>query len=246
MEDYIKTHVPGFDDLLVKGIPVGSSVLVCGGPGSGKTTFCLHTLAASAKHGEDCLYLSFEEGKERLFKHMHDYGWDPEEYEKKGHLKLVKMDPFEISRGVEALLAKARGELLIDIDEIEGLIPKGFKPKRVVLDSLSAIAAAFVGKEEGYRIYIEQLFNALSKIGATSFLISEVEQSMEKYSKSGVEEFLADAIIAFYNIRKQNIRVNAVEVIKIRGTPHKKKVVPFAMVQGKGIEVYPTEEVFTD
>ena len=245
-EEFIQINVPGFDDLLEKGIPRGSSVLVCGGPGSGKTTFYLHTLCASAEKGEKCLYLSFEESKERLFKHMNDYGWKPEELEEKGVLLLEKKNPFEISRSVEALLAKARGELLIDIEGIDGLIPHGFKPDRIVLDSLSAIAAAFVGKEEGYRIYIEQLFNELSKTGATSFLISEVEQNMEKYSKSGVEEFLADAIIAFYNIRQRNVRVNAVEVIKIRGTAHKKKVVPFTMVPGSGIEVYPTEEVFTE
>jgi KaiC/GvpD/RAD55 family RecA-like ATPase len=243
---FVKTGVSGFDDLMEKGMPKGSSILVCGGPGSGKTTFCLNTICHAAAKGEKCLYLSFEESKERLFSHMKNYGFAPEELEKNGNFIIVRKNPFEISRGVEALLAKARGELLIEIDEIEGLIPQGFKPDRIVLDSLSAISAAFVGKEEGYRIYIEQLFNALEKIGSTSFLISEVEQTANKYSKSGVEEFLADAIIAFYNIRRGNLRVNAVEIIKIRGAVHKKKVVPFSMVPGKGIEVYPLEEVFTD
>lgn len=40
-EEYIKTYVPGFDSLIGSGIPKGSSVLVEGGPGSGKTLFCL-------------------------------------------------------------------------------------------------------------------------------------------------------------------------------------------------------------
>jgi KaiC/GvpD/RAD55 family RecA-like ATPase len=243
--NFIKTGVPGFDDLMEKGMPKGSSILVCGGPGSGKTTFCLNTLCHAAGKGEKCLYLSFEENKNRLYDHMRNYGFNPDQLEKDGNLAVIRKNPFEISRGVEALLAKARGELLIEIDEIQGLIPEGFKPDRIVLDSLSAIAAAFVGKEEGYRIYIEQLFDALKNIGATSFLISEVEQTANKYSKSGVEEFLADAIFAFYNIRRGNVRVSAVEIIKIRGAVHKKKVVPFSMIPGKGIEVYPLEEVFT-
>ena len=53
-------------------------------------------------------------------------------------------------------------------------------------------------------------------------------------------------MIAFYNIRQKNIRVCATEIIKIRGAAHKKKVVPFSMIIGKGLEVYPLEEVFTD
>lgn len=245
-DEFIKVGIPGFDELVEKGIPKGSSVLLAGGPGSGKTTFTLHTIAYSCQKGEKCLYMSFEESVERLRKHMQDYSWKPEEYEAKGLLRIKRLDPFEISRSVEALLAAARGELLIDINEITGLIPEDFKPDRIILDSLSAVAAAFAGKEEGYRIYVEQLFRALEKTQATSFLITEVPQSLTKYSKSGVEEFLADGVVAFYNIRKANLRVSAIEIVKIRGVAHKKRIVPFSLVKGKGMEIYPTEEVFAE
>ncbi len=244
-EQFMETGVPGFDDLIDnKGIPKGTSVLVSGGPGSGKTTFCLQTLAHGASKGEKCIYLSFEESSERLKGHMRNYGWDPEQLEKSGNLVIKRMDPFEISRSVEALLAKARGELLIEIDEIEGLIPKGFHPDRIVLDSLSAVSAAFAGREEGYRIYIEQLFKSLEKLGATSFLITEINSDMSRFSRTGVEEFLSDGVICFYNMRRGNIRVSATEIIKLRGAAHKKKIVPFSIVSGKGIEVYPMEEIF--
>ena len=161
----LKIGVPGFDDLIEKGgVSKGISILVSGGPGSGKTTFCLQTLNYGASNGEKCLYLSFEENADRLKSHMRNYGWNPDELERKGNLVIKRMDPFEISRSVEALLAKARGELLIEIDEIDALIPKGFHPDRIVLDSLSAVSAAFAGRDEGYRIYIEQLFKALEKV----------------------------------------------------------------------------------
>lgn len=244
-ESLTKIGVPGFDELIEKGgVSKGVSILVSGGPGSGKTTFCLQTLNYGASNGEKCIYLSFEESVERLKSHMKNFGWNPDELEANGNLIVKRMDPFEISRSVEALLAKARGELLIELDEIEGLIPKGFNPDRIVLDSLSAVAAAFAGREEGYRIYIEQLFKALERLGATTFLITEINLDMEQFSRSGVEEFLSDGVIAFYNIRKGNIRVSATEIIKLRGMAHKKKIVPFNMVSGKGIEVYPTEEIF--
>jgi KaiC/GvpD/RAD55 family RecA-like ATPase len=246
-KNVVKTGIPGFDGLIEKGgIPEGTAVLVSGGPGTGKTTFCLQTLCYGASQGEKCLYLSFEENVQRLKQHMKGFGYDPDSLESKGFLVIRRIDPFEISRSVEALLAKARGELMIEIDEVEALLPPGFVPERIVLDSLSAVSAAFAGREEGYRIYIEQLFKALEKIGATSFLITEINLDLNKFSRSGVEEFLSDGVIAFYNIRKGNTRISATEIVKMRGTAHKKKIVPFTITAGKGIEVYPSEEIFAE
>jgi KaiC/GvpD/RAD55 family RecA-like ATPase len=241
--EYIKTGVTGFDGLIDKGIPKGSQILISGGPGTSKTTFCLQTLAYAAMNGEKCLYLSFEEDSDKLLYYMRSFGWKPEDCIKKGTLMIRKMDPFIISRSIETLLARARGELLIETNEVNDLIPENYKPDRIVLDSLSAVSAGFFGKEEGYRAYISQVFELFRKIGATSFLISEIEQSTTKYSKSGVEEFLADAVFAFYNFRQGSSRISATEIIKIRGTSHKKRIVPFKVNQ-KGIEVYPLEEVF--
>lgn len=244
-QTYVKTDIPGFDELITNGIPKESAVLVCGGPGTGKTTFCLNLICNAARKGSRCLYLTFEEDIINLKRHMKNFGWKEAATGASENLMVRKMQPFDISRSVEALLAKASGELTIELDEVEGVIPPGFHPDIIVLDSLSAVAAAFTGKEEGYRIYIEQLFSLFKKIGATSFMITEIEQDTTRYSKSGIEEFLADAVIVFYNIRSKNIRINALEILKARGTPHQKKIVPFKIVSNKGIVVYPTEEVFT-
>jgi len=148
---HIRTGVPGFDDLLDNGIPQGYSVLVAGGAGSGKTILCLQTLINKAKEGKKCFYMSFEESEERLIEHMEGFGWNPRELIKKGNLKLQRMNPFDITRNVDALLAKQKGELLIDIDPV--IMPKEFKPDFVTIDSLTAIASAFTGKEDSYRIY---------------------------------------------------------------------------------------------
>ncbi len=234
--------VPGFDDLLENGIPKGSSVLVAGGPGSGKTIFCLQTLHFAANNEEKCLYMSFEESEDHLKSHMKDFGWDAEKLEKEGKLIIKRYSPFEITRSVEAMMEKAKGELLIDAAPI--LFPEGFKPERVAVDSLSAIAAAFVGKEDTYRTYIEQLFRLLEESGATSFLITESTQVPVKITTSGVEEFLADGVIVIYNTQKGNIRESAIEVLKMRGTKHQKKIVAIQIETGKGIVVYPEQEVF--
>ncbi len=241
---FLKTGISGFDSLLSKGIPKGISLLLVGGPGCGKTTFGLQLLAQAAKRGEKCIYMSFEEKEEQLASHLENFGFDPKRMIADGNLVIKRYDPFIISQSVEALLAEARGELLIKIDKIEQFIPKGFVPDMIVLDSLSAVAAAFAGKKDGYRIYIEQLFRSLERTGATSFLITETSSNLKSY-ESRVEEFLADGVISFYNIRKGSIRVKALEILKIRGVNFRKKIVPFDIIEGAGLEVYPMEEIFT-
>ncbi|MBR9675591.1 hypothetical protein GOV05_01130 [Candidatus Woesearchaeota archaeon] len=240
---HLKTGVPGFDDLIDEGILEGSSVLVSGGPGSGKTTFSIQQLGWAAEKGEKCLFISLEEKEERLIEHMETYGLNPKKLIDNGTLKIKKLDSFKLSRSVEALLAQARGELMIDIDPVMDIIPSDFKPDRIVLDSLSSIAAAFAGQPEVYRIYVEQLFIIFERLGVTSFIITEIQGS-ETVGHGGVEDFLADGVINFYNIKQGAIRQPALEILKMRGVKHKKKIVPFGFIGGKGIEVYPLEEVF--
>ena len=158
--------------------------------------------------------MSFEESEERLIHHMEDFGWDVKELINKGNLIIKRFNPFDITRNVDAMLLKAKGELLIDVEPI--IFPKNFKPNITVVDSLTAIASAFIEKEDSYRVYTEQLFRFFEKAGANSFLITETEQVPTIFSKSGVEEFLADGVIVLYNIKKGNIRENAIEVLKAK------------------------------
>ena len=162
---------------------------------------------------------------------MKDFGWDAEKLIKAEKLKIQRMSPFDIARSVEAMLAKEKGELLIDMDPV--LLPKGFTPDFIVLDSLTAVASAFTGKEDSYRIYIEQLFRFFEKMGSTSLLITETKQIPEVFSTTGVEEFLADGVIVFYNIKRGNIKESAIEVLKMRGEKHQKKIVAMQFILNK-------------
>jgi KaiC/GvpD/RAD55 family RecA-like ATPase len=239
--EYMVTGVPGFDALFEHGVPKGSAVIVAGGAGSGKTLFCLQILKYHVSLGKKCFYMSFEESEEKLVKHMDDFGWDVKKAIKSGKVKIKRYSPFEITRSVDAMLAKEKGELLIDLEPL--LIPKNFKPDLIFLDSLTAVASAFTAKEDSYRIYIEQLFRFFEKLKCTSFLITETTQIPDIFSATGVEEFLADGVIVFYNIRKGNVRENAVEVLKMRGENHQKKLF-FMQIKDQGIVVYPEQEIF--
>ena len=238
---HIKTGVPGFDGLFTRGIPQGATVLIAGGAGSGKTIFCLQTLAHHAAQGKKCYYMSFEESEERLIGHMRDFGWDPDTLIKSGNLVIERYSPFHVSRTVEAMLAKEKGELLIDVDPV--VLPEGFTPDFIVIDSLTAVGSVFTDKEDSYRIYIEQLFRFFENLGCTTFLITETGQVPEVFSTAGVEEFLADGVFVLYNIRRKGRRESAIEVLKMRGEHHQKRMVAMR-ISDSGITVYPDREVF--
>ena len=249
---YIKTGVPGFDDLFQHGIPKGSSVLIAGGTGSGKTNLCLQILAYHASQGRKCYFMGFEESEERLIEHMKDFGWNPEALIQLENLKIKRLLTSEIyyydkksGRDIQAMMTKDVDALLMELEPLSIADSVGFKPEFIVLDSLTAISSTFRGKEQSYRFYVERLFRFFEKIGATTFLVTETDQIPEVFSPTGVEEFLADGVIVIYNIRRQNTREKAIEVLKMRGENHQKKIVSMSITE-KGIVVNPNKEVYSE
>lgn len=240
---YLKTGILGFDALFEgnKGIPNGASVLVEGGPGSGKTIFCLTTLANLCKKGKKGLYMSFEEPESELIHHMEDFGWPARDYIKKGLLRVKRFDAIDVSRSIEALLSAAKKELLIDVDPV--FFPEDFKPDFIVVDSLTSIASAFSGEESRFRIYMEQLFRYLEKNNITNFLIREVSAPSHigsTYKEQGeAVSFLSDGIIIIYNVAYDSgERESAMEILKMRGVGFKKRLVKFTINSKGGLKVY--------
>ncbi len=245
-ENFMKTGISGFDSLFEKnmGIPNGNSILIEGGPGSGKTIFCLATLNELCKQGKKCLYMSFEESEEQLIMHMEEFGWKPKEFIKKGLLKVERFDAIDISRSIEALLSAAKKELLIEVEPM--FFPEDFKPDFVVIDSLTSIASAFTGEESRFRIYMEQLFRYLEKNNITNFLIREVSSPSHvgtTFKEQGeAVSFLSDGIIVLYNVvYDSGERTFAIEILKMRGVSFKHRIVEFKIVNKKGLEVNPNK-----
>ena len=74
------------------------------------------------------------------------------------------------------------------------------------------------------------------------FAITETTQDPTEFSRTGIEEFLGDGVVVLYNLKQGDIRIRAVEILKMRGTVHKEKIVPFKITD-KGIEVYPDQSI---
>jgi circadian clock protein KaiC len=259
--EWVKTGIPGFDLLFGKGIPKGKNILIAGGPGTGKTVFCLQTLYRAARKGHDCFYITFEEPSMNLVQQMRKFNWDirriyvrgegmnpgqsilVEVGEKRGRIVITRQDPFKIAKSVEALLANVSNHLRVKMSRIPELIPETIDPYMIALDSISALESAFIGSPKSYRIYIEQLFRLLGKKEATTFLTIKTEDPLVRLSKTGVEDFLADGVFVMYYIKARDTRIRALEVLKLRGAEHEGKVVPF-VIQRHGIEVFPGERIY--
>ena len=69
----------------------GTLVIIVGHPGSGKTTLAVQLCYANAMEGDKCLYVSFQEDKGKLYRHMKKLGFYLEDLEKKGVFKYVRL-----------------------------------------------------------------------------------------------------------------------------------------------------------
>ncbi|MEE9593935.1 MAG: ATPase domain-containing protein, partial [Candidatus Hydrothermarchaeales archaeon] len=71
------TGIPGFDEMLEGGLPKGYTILVAGGPGSGKSTFAMQYLTKGiSDYGENGIYISLEERPKDIINNFGRYGWD--------------------------------------------------------------------------------------------------------------------------------------------------------------------------
>lgn len=247
--EVLPTRVSDFDKLIERGgLKRGDTILLSGGCGTGKTTFSMESLYHGALHGEKGVYITLEESAEKMKEnHMQNFGWDLEGLEREQKLAIIKIDPLTIARAVEAMLTKERGGLYIEFEEFDlpFQLNLPFKPDRVVVDSLSALSIAFMENEQGYRQYLRHLFESLEGFNSSNIVLGETEQEPGTYSRSGIEEFLADGVVVFYNIKIHNIRQKALEILKLRSSNHEKRIVPYK-ITSNGFEVFINEELFRE
>lgn len=227
----VPTGIPGLDETMEGGFERGSVNVVAGESGTGKSILALQFLHNGAtKHGENGLYITFEEKKDRIYKHMSRFGWDLEALEKDKMLFIYEYSPQEVERFIK------------EGGAIEGLI-RAHKVDRVVLDSITSFAVMHE-TEVARRAAIIRLFEMLRRWNTTALLTSEafIADEREVRARFGIE-YLADSLISIYSFRKGDIRELALEIIKMRGTAHSKKLSPMK-ITGEGIILYPEQPFF--
>ncbi|MFH1750724.1 MAG: ATPase domain-containing protein [Candidatus Micrarchaeota archaeon] len=230
-EHHVPTGIPGLDELIEGGFEKGAVILVAGDTGTGKSTFAMQYLYNGAtKYDEPGIYLTFEERKGDIYRHMLRYGWDLEKLEKQKKLMVMQYPPHDIDRFI------LEGEIIEDTIKDMGA-------KRLVIDSITTFALIF---DSRYRrkLGIVKVLELLKKWGCTTLLTSEASPTHqgEVKAKFGLG-YLADGLVNLYNIRQGDQRQKALEIVKMRGISHSNLIVPFEFKQ-KGIELYPNQPVF--
>lgn len=200
----ISTGVPGLDSLIEGGIPKGSTLMVVGRSGSGKTILCSHFLydGLTAKE-EKGLYISFSESKAQFYANVKTLGMDFDKFERQ--TKFAFLDFASLTKdGIQDALE----EILATIRTIN--------PKRVILDSFSAISLAFEHQTEARTTIHVLLGKILRSEGITSIIVMEIPYGEENMG-SGIEESVVDGIIRLDH-REDNVLPIILRVFKMRGT----------------------------
>lgn len=210
----IKTGIPGLDDLVEGGLIPGSAVLVSGHTGAGKTLFSMQFLWAGLQKGEPGIYISFEQTPEELKDDAIIFGWNFDAYERKGMCKILYYNPFEVA-DVNKIV----------IDEINKV-----RAKRLVIDSTS-ILAMYLNDEFKVREKLYKLIEKLKQTGCTILMTSEILEESKGFSRYGVEEFVADAVIVLNYIGVGGEFARGLAIRKMRRTNHYKDIVPFEITK---------------
>ena len=223
----IQTGISGFDQLINGGFENITTNLIVGGAGSGKSIFATGFLKGGMDAGEKTLYITFEEKKAQFFSHMKKVGCDLEKYEKSGHFTFLEYAPAKVKK----MLEEGGGA-------VESIILKK-KITRVVIDSKTSFALLFQSELEKRESSLK-LFNLIGSWNCTSLLTYEKGTISKRNSNfpSKSLQFESDSIIILYNLRNKNKRQRYLEILKMRGTPHSKKIHNFE-ITSSGVKVNP-------
>jgi len=227
--------VEGFGVISEGGIPKGRTTLLSGTSGSGKTLFAVEFLwRGIVEHGENGVFITFEETPEDICKNVRSLGWDLRALEQEGRLAFVDGSPpsdetaatveageFDFGALVARILHAIRkvGATRVSVDSITALFPQ-YRDAGVIRRELFKVAAA------------------LKKEGVTSLISSERVEEYGPIARFGVEEFVSDNVIVVRNVLEAEKRRRTIEILKFRGTQHQKGEYPFTITD-TGVKILP-------
>jgi KaiC/GvpD/RAD55 family RecA-like ATPase len=237
------TGIDGLDKMLNGGLPSGRCILVCGGPGSGKTILSTQFLNYGAvRCDEPGLYVSLDEDINQLKEEMAGFGWDLEKLEKKGKLAIVDASPIRHVPGevkIGDLWIGKRDFSLVSLMEVVKRNAKEISAKRIVIDPITALTFQYSDVSDR-RTAILDFFETLTNLGTTNLVTTEL-RSVTLEREILAEEFLAQGVILLHVFVSEREIVRGIQIEKMRGIDHDNQIRPYKMA-GNGIEVFPQEE----
>jgi len=219
----ISTGIPTLDEMLGgKGFYRGSSILLSGTAGTGKSSIAAYFANETCNRKEKCIYFAFEESPNQILRNMRSIGLNLEQHIKKGLLLFHASRPGLY--GLEMHLAS-----------IYKLV-KDVKPSAVVLDPITNLISEGLANEVNSMLL--RLIDFLQGEGIT-VMLTALTKVMDERMDEGVSS-LVDTWISVRDVESNGERNRAVYVMKSRGMKHSNQVREF-MISNKGltlVEIY--------
>ncbi len=207
------------DGLLGGGVERGSSTLLIGPAGTGKSLFALQFVNAAVERGEKAAVFIFDEELGLLYARTRSMGIDLEKLQADGHVHIEQLDAAELSPGEFAQRVRDRVST--------------FDAKTVVIDSINGYQAS-MPEENALILHMHELLQYLNRQGANTFL-TVAQHGLVGDMKSPVDvTYLADSVILLRYFEALGKVRRAVSVIKKRTGPHEDTIREFR-ISGNGL-----------
>lgn len=224
----VPTGIRGLDALLLGGLPAGRPVLVAGTTGSGKTVMAAEFLARGIlSFGEAGVFVTFEESPADLRANLASLALDVAAFEAAGRWAFV--DASAHTEDEEVVGAYDFAALLARVAHAVASVGA----TRVVLDSVGSVFSRY-SNAGVVRRELARVTAGLRELGVTALITAERVLESDAIARFGVEEFVVDSVMLLHNVAENEKRRRTVEVLKLRGAPHRSGEFSFHHRGGRG------------
>jgi circadian clock protein KaiC len=217
----VSTGITGLDEMLGgKGFFRGSSVLVSGTAGTGKSSIAAKFASAACSRGENCLYFAFEESPNQIVRNMRSLGIDFEPWIQKSLLHFHAVRP--TSTGLEGHLTSMQK------------LVKRLRPSVVVVDPITSIVS--FSDMYGVQSMLTRLVDFLKVQQITSMFTNlTFGRIREERPEAGISS-LMDTWIVLWDGERNRHRIRKLYIVKSRGMAHSREVREL-VASDKGMEL---------
>lgn len=201
----VPSGVSELDTLLDGGPLRGTSVLLTGPAGTGKSTLALQYLHTACERGEPCTLYEFDERIGTLLVRAKAFGIDLARHVESGLLAIQQVDPAEISPG--EFTARVRREVEVR------------NARLVVIDSLNGYLAA-MPQEQQLILQMHELLSYLSQRGVLTLLVNPQQGLMGSMASNLNVSYIADVVVLLRFFEAEGRIRKAISILKNRGGPH--------------------------